>query len=50
MGKETELTYDEAKKIVNDIPDKYLNEAIANYYKGGIHRLKRYIDVIHFIG
>ena len=50
LTKETELTYDEAKKTVNDIPDKYLNEAITNYYKGGVHRLKKFIEVIHFIG
>lgn len=50
LTKETELSYDEAKKIVNDIPDKYLDKAITNYYKGGVYGLKKFTDVIHFIG
>lgn len=50
LTKETELSYDEAKKIVNDIPDKYLDKAITNYYKGGVYMLKKFIHLIHFIG
>lgn len=50
LTKETELSYDEAKKIVNNIPDKYLDKAITNYYRGGVCGLKKFVNVIRFIG
>lgn len=49
LTKETELSYDEAKRIVNDIPDKYLNEAIKWYDNGKLRGLELYAEGIKFL-
>lgn len=49
LTKETKLTYDEAKKIVNDIPDKCLNEAIKWYDNGKLRGLELYAEGIRFL-
>lgn len=46
LTKETELSYDEAKIMIESLPEKYLDKAITKYYRSGVHGLRSFIDVI----
>lgn len=48
LTKETELSYDEAKNMIKNIPEKYLDKAITKYYRSGVHGLRRFIDIIQY--
>lgn len=46
ITKETELSYDEAKDMIESLPDSYLDKAITKYYKSGVYELRKFIDTI----
>lgn len=47
--KETKLSYEEAKNIISDLPEEYLDKAITQYYRGGLVKLKIFIvGIIRF--
>lgn len=49
ITKETELSYDEAKNMIENLPEKYINESIRWYDNGGLHALKLYIEGISYL-
>lgn len=50
ITKETELSYDEAKNMIENLPDKYINESIRWYDSGGLHALRLYIEGVSCLG
>lgn len=50
LTKETELSYDEAKSMIESLPEKYINESIRWYDNGGIHALRLYIEGVSYLG
>ena len=49
LSNETDLNVDEAKKLINKIPFKYLEMAVNEYKNNGLLGLKMFAEVSKFL-
>lgn len=49
LNHETLLTYENSERIVNDIPDKYINKAIDIYNKLGIYGFEIFMKGLNIL-